>query len=368
MVDIPYAVKQEMKMKLKFPHGIVFGILMITSATLEAGTVKRTGTAGAMHLLIPVGSAGTALSGNYTAGISGIEAMYWNPAGLATVSGPAEMIVSRMRYIADINLNYAAVHANFGKFGDLGASIKSLDFGSIPVTTEWATDGTGETYSPSYIVLSATYSRIMTDRIRFGVTTKLVSEKIINASASGLGFDFGVQYNTLMGLKLGAALRNIGTSMRFDGSDLERRVYLPNSIDKPIGQAEDLRITAQSFEMPTTMDIGIAYTRSLSPGHAVTVMGNYQSYQFGYDRYGMGLEYVFHHERLDFALRCGLTAAQDSDNGKWMFEDEQNIFGRSLGGGIQYRMASNLSLTVEYAYRINHLLSDNQWMTLIIGF
>jgi opacity protein-like surface antigen len=294
--------------------------------------------------------------------------MYWNPAGLATANGPAEMIISRMRYIADINLNYAAVHASFGKFGDLGASIKSLDFGNIPITTEWATDGTGETYSPSYVVLGASYSRVMTDRIRFGVTMKIVSEKIINVSASGMGLDFGVQYNTLMGLRLGVALRNIGTGMRFDGSDMERRVYQPNSVDKPIGQAEDLRIVAQSFEMPTTMDIGISYTRNLSFDHSVTVMGNFQSYQFGYDRYGMGLEYTFHRDRLELALRCGLTYAQDADNGKWMFEDEQNIFGRSLGGGIQYRLASNLSMAIEYAYRINYLLSDNQWMTIIVGF
>jgi hypothetical protein len=347
---------------------VILGVAILGAASVESGTVKRTGTAGAMHLLIPVGSLGTALSGNYTAGISGIEAMYWNPAGMAETTRSAEMLVSHMRYIADININYAAVLADFGKFGYLGASIKSLDFGAIPVTTEWATDGTGETYSPTYIVLGVSYGRVMTDRIRFGFTTKIVSEKIMNVSAAGAAFDFGVQYNALKGLKLGVALRNIGTSMRYDGSDLEKRVFPPNYVDKPFGQAEDLRITAQSFEMPTTLDIGIAYTCSLTFGQAVTVMGDFQSYQFGYDRYGVGLEYTFHGKMMDVSLRSGLTAAQDEDTGKLTLKDAQNIFGPSMGGGIHCRLAPNLYLTIEYAYRMNCLLSDNQWLTMIVGF
>jgi hypothetical protein len=342
--------------------------VFVVAIQVEAGTVKRRGTAGAMELMIPVGSVGTALSGNYTAGISGIEALYWNPAGLAASTQSAEMLVSRMRYIADINLNYAAVQANFGKLGNLAASFKTLDFGDIPVTTSDATDGTGATYSPSFITLGVTYSRAMTDRILFGFTTKLVSEQIMTVNASGIGFDFGVQYNTHMGLKLGVALRNLGTSMHFDGSDLEQIVNRPGYVDQPTGQAEYLRQVAQSFEMPTTMDIGVSYTYKIIPGHEVTAMGNFQNYQFGYDNYGVGLEYCFKAEKMAVALRGGLTAAQDPDSGKLLFKDKDNIFGPSLGGSIFYQLAPQFCLTIEYAYRMNELLSDNQWMSLIIGF
>ena len=126
-------------------------VLLFSAMSLSAGTSKRRGTAGAMELLIPVGSRGTALGGNFTAGISGIEAMYWNPAGMANTEKTAELLATRMNYIADINLNYVAVQGGFKSVGVFGLSLKSLDFGDIPVTTSYAPDGTGEVFSPSFV-------------------------------------------------------------------------------------------------------------------------------------------------------------------------------------------------------------------------
>ena len=56
---------------------ILIAILMLGLAVsvMEAGSKKRRGTAGAQELLIPVGSRGTAMSGAYVAGISGLEAI-----------------------------------------------------------------------------------------------------------------------------------------------------------------------------------------------------------------------------------------------------------------------------------------------------
>lgn len=355
---------------MKYKPMIFIAVLAVFLLAIQGqtGTVKRQGTAGGMELLLPVGSAGTALGGNCTAGISGVEAIYWNPAGISASTKSAEMLVSRMRYIADIDVNYVAIQAKLGKVGNLAASFKSLNFGEIPVTTEYATDGTGEYFSPSFVVVGASYSRAMTDRIYFGATTKIVSEQIENVSATAVGFDFGVQYNTRKGLKLGVALRNLGSSLRFNGSDLERRVHLPGHVDNPVGQAEDLRIVAQSAELPTTMDIGLSYTYQLFEGNSITLMGNFQNYQFGYDKYGTGLEYRFQMDKVAFALRGAVTAAHDVDNGKLLLQKDNYPFGPSFGGELFYQAAPQLSFTVQYAYRKTKLFSDNQWVSLIVGF
>jgi hypothetical protein len=337
--------------------------MFFTALNVNAGTGKRKGTAGATELLIPVGSVGTSLSGNYTAGISGVEALYWNPAGIASTGRAAEVMVSHLRYIADINLNYVAVQANFRNFGFLGASIKSIDFGNIPITTEYATDGTGETFSPSYVIIGATYGRRMTDRILFGVTSKIVSERIMNTSATGVAFDFGVQYNNQMGLQIGVSLRNLGTGMRFNGSNLERRVNL-----QPNTQQEDLRIVSQQFEFPTTVDIGVAYTVKFIYGHSVTAMANFQNHHFGFDGYGAGLEYTVKMEKLAVSLRAGATAQVDPDNNKILFNSDENIFGPSFGGGLYFQFAPQLSLKLDYSYRITERLADNQWFSAVIGF
>ncbi len=343
-------------------------LLLFAAFNVNAGTGKRKGTAGATELLIPVGSVGTALGGAYTAGIGGVEAMYWNPAGIANSDKSAEAMVSHMKYIADINLNYVGVQGNFGKFGYMGVSIKSLDFGDIPITTSTAPDGTGENYSPSYSIFSATYGRRMTDRILFGVTTKIVSERILEVSASGVAFDFGVQYKTEMGLQIGVSLRNLGTGMKFDGSNLEQRVNLPNYVSDPIGQKEDLRIVSQEFEFPTTLDIGIAYEYEFAEEHSVTAMANFKNHNFGFDEYAAGLEYDFKMDKMAVALRGGAAAQFDPDANKLYYMSDDNIFGPSFGGGLYFQIAPQLSLKIDYAYRLTKRMDDNQWFSLILGF
>ncbi|MBN1781450.1 PorV/PorQ family protein [bacterium] len=348
---------------------IVVSVLVLFSAlALFAGTSKRRGTAGAMELLIPVGSQGTALGGNYTAGITGIEAMYWNPAGMAETDRTAEVVASRLQYIADININYAAVQGKFAGIGVFGLSLKSMDFGDIPVTTEEAPDGTGEIFSPSFVTVGLSYSRAMTDRIYFGITGKLVSESIINTSATGVAFDFGVQYKSDIGLRLGVALRNLGTSMTFNGSDLERRVYFPGYVSQPVGRAEDLRITAASFELPTTMDIGLAYAYEPVEGHEIVAMGNFRNNHFGMDGYGAGLEYNFIMEGFKVSVRGAASISNDVEEETFRFMDDDAIFGPSMGGGLYFKLAENLHLNVDYAYQMTERFSSNQWLTFMLGF
>lgn len=343
-------------------------VVLFSAINAFAGTGKRIGTAGAMELMIPVGARGTALGGNFTAGISGVDAMYWNPAGIAASTRAAELMVSQMNYFADIDLTYLAVQANLGKFGFLGASIKSVDFGNIDETTNYAPDGTGSTFSPGYMVLGATYARSMTDRILFGFTAKLVSERVMDVSASGMAFDIGVQYNTQMGLKLGVVLKNLGSAMRFSGNALEQSVDLPGYLQEPYAQPENLRIISQSFEMPTTMDIGLAYTMNPIEHHSVTVMGDFRNHQFGMDSFGGGLEYTFKMDKFSASLRGGAMASQDVENNKIVFKDDANVIGPCFGGGLFYQLASQLSLNLEYAYRVNERLSDNQVFSITIGF
>jgi hypothetical protein len=343
-------------------------VVLLSAMNAFAGTGKRVGTAGAMELLVPVGARGTALGGNFIAGITGVDAMYWNPAGVAGSTRTAEVMVSQMNYFADIDLTYLALQANVGKFGFLGASIKTMNFGDIEETTNNAPDGTGSTFSPGYMTLGLTYARSMTDRILFGVTTKLVSERIMTVSATGFAFDFGVQYNTEMGLRLGVTLRNLGSSMRFSGSALEQTIDIPNYLDQPISQQEALQIVSQSFEMPTTMDIGLSYTMNPVEHHSVTIMGDFRNHQFGMDSFGGGLEYTFKMDKFAASLRGGAMASQDVENGKIVFKDDTNVLGPCFGGGLFYQLAPQLNLNVDYAYRINERLSDNQVFSLTIGF
>jgi len=158
---------------------LYFALLLVfvyVSSNVFAGDDTRTGTAGATELLIPVGGRSTAMSGSTIASTKGVDALFWNPAGASNMEG-TELSFTSMTYIADIHLNYFAVATNFGGTGTMGISMKTLNFGDIPITTTSLPEGTGSTYSPSYITVGLTYSNRFTDRIFGGVTFKYISEK-----------------------------------------------------------------------------------------------------------------------------------------------------------------------------------------------
>jgi hypothetical protein len=201
-------------------------IVIMTGASSFAGPRTKFGTMAAPELLIPVGSVGTSLQGSNLASVTGIDAMYWNPAGLSQLQNPTgEVIFSHMNYIADINMEYFAGVVRISNLGNLGFSLRTLDFGEELVTTEYNPEGDGSTFSPTYIVGNVSFARAMTDKIHFGTNLKIISESIANVNATGFAFDFGLQYVAgNSGLRFGIALKNLGPAMTFNGQGLDRQI------------------------------------------------------------------------------------------------------------------------------------------------
>jgi len=340
---------------------LVFSLLFVAGQA-DAGNEKRRGTAGALELLIPVGSRGTALGGNFGASITGLEAIFWNPAGLAVGEAKAEVMASHFEYIAGINVEYAAVAAKFG-IGSVGLSVKTLDFGEIPVTTEQAPEGTGQTFSPTFVTIGLTYSKQMTDRIAFGTSAKIVSESILNTSATGVAFDFGLQYIAGgTGLKLGITLKNIGPNMTFNGSDTETRV--PPAGTEPGSRARNLRTPLAAFELPSTLEFGVSYDFQVQENNTLTVAGNFMNHNFGLDQYGVAAEYNFNNFVF---LRGGYTIAFNPGTEEFVSSQEDFLFGPSFGGGVKFNVGA-FKLNVDYAYRTAEFFDDNQWFTLTLEF
>ena len=172
---------------------ILLIITVLFTVSIYAGDESRKGTTGADQLLVPVGAQSIATAGAFVATVRGLESIYYNPAGL-DVSKRTEAMFSYMNYVADINMSYFAAGTSLGEFGSIGLSFKSFDFGDIPVTTNELPDGTGATYSPTFLTIGLTYSKLLTDRVSIGTNIKLVSENIGNTNASGFAIDAGVQY------------------------------------------------------------------------------------------------------------------------------------------------------------------------------
>jgi hypothetical protein len=330
--------------------------LMLPLNGAFAGRGDKSGTAGASQLLIPVGAVSIALGGAGLATSTGVEAMYWNPAGLARQENGTDLMFSHMTYLADINVEYAGVSTRVGSLGHLGLSLKSLVVGSIPVTTEDAPDGTGETASPTFVVVGGTFSRQVSEKIFVGITTNIIYESMDRVSASGVAFSAGVQYlglGGIEGLSLGVAVKNVGPGLKYDGSGLLRNA--------DIGDASrgisPVKIQAAQAELPSTIEFGLGYTFNPSDRNTLRFSSVFQNNNYSEDEYRFGGEYLY--DNL-VALRAGMTVSpQDPGN--------EYIYGPSGGIGI-HTVVNEVRVSVDYAYRWVRYFSGNHVVTLSVGF
>ena len=358
---------------------IIFILALFIVNLAEAGSKRRRGTAGAQELLIPVGARNIAMSGAFVAGLSGVEAAAYNPAGVAGMMSNGQAMFSRNNWIADINVNYAAVASNFGGKNFFGVTFRNIDFGDIMVTTAEEPDGTGETFSPNYVTIGFLFSRKMTDRILFGADIKFVHEGIMRESANGFVIDAGVQYTTgTNGIRLGATVKNLGLNMWFNGPDLEG-MYQPEG-SEPGSSNEPRRVHSQDYEMPTSLELGVSYGPvNLGIGN-VTLATSFLNNNFSFDEYRLGGEFIFMNMLY---LRGGFVIAfdpepfgadniegtdDDEEDEQWIYDSEKFLFGPSFGFGLNSEKVTGMDLTIDYAYRSAKWFEGAQWITISLGF
>ena len=123
----------------------VFIILLLAVSSAFAGGGKS-GQGLLVHpkLLIPVGPRGIAMGESNLLTASGIEALFWNPAGVSHMTNNADVMFSYMDYIADIGVQKHAIWEGetlFEGFGAVSFAVKSLSVGDILVTTTSTPDG-----------------------------------------------------------------------------------------------------------------------------------------------------------------------------------------------------------------------------------
>ncbi len=321
---------------------------------------KKTGTAAAVELLIPVGGRGMALSGANIATTTGIDAMFWNPAGLARIENTAQGMVSSMSYIADINVNYGAVAIGFGSFGTVGMSVKSLGFGDIPLTTVDDPEGVaGRTFSPAYITVGATYAKRFTDAITAGINFKLISEQLHRVNGKGVAVDIGLQYDGVAGIKgvmMGVALKNMGPEVSFNGPGLYRKATARDS-RRPEQYYSSI---PSSWELPTSVEIGVAYKSTFGEAIGYNVASSFAANSMFLDSYKFGGEVTYALGNISLAGRGGVDML---DTGP----DDENIFGPTFGFGVKVKTQA-LDITIDYAYRTVDYFSSNNMFSLKFGF
>lgn len=323
---------------------------------ISASGGNRNGTGGAAQLLIPAGVRGIALGGSNISLSTGLDALYWNPAGISRTQSSIEAAFSHMTHIADIGVSYGAVSADVDGVGMFALSIKTLSIGEIDVTTTEHPDGTGQKYTPQMLTAGISFARNLSDRISVGLTANLINETLSLVSSTGVAFNIGVMYTGLggmEGLSLGLVMKNIGPPMKFSGSGLNIQAS-STDLERP---GQYYKIEAATFELPSSLEIGMAYKLTLGEADAVLLSTTFQNNNFSGDYYKVGAEYNFQNLLL---LRGGYMLAPEYDNSNYVYG-----LTAGLGTGFQFE---GLQVKAEYAYRDVKYFGGSHVFGVTFGF
>lgn len=332
----------------------VCALALLTNAAL-AGDIARKGTTGADQLLIPVGARSIATGGAFLSNTYGVEAIYYNPAGLAGAPR-TEAMFSYMNHIADINISYFAFGFHPGEIGSFGLSFKTFSFEDIGVTTVDNPDGNGSTYAPSIFNLGLTFSKTITDQVRAGFTAKLIHEGFLSTTANGFALDFGVQYRFSGNLSMGVTVKNLGGNMKFGGQDLQVRTEVPSALPNQQGTGI-FEPVVEAFQIPSYFEMSSAYEFKQNGGNNSLLVGaTYRNNNSLEDLLMAGVELK---TAKNFFLRGGYDYSVQNRS------DSQ--YDWTLGGGVEYEMES-FKINFDYAYRNVQDFDANNVFTVRLAF
>ncbi|PSQ88086.1 MAG: hypothetical protein BRD30_07795 [Bacteroidetes bacterium QH_2_63_10] len=236
---------------------VIFLTLLLMGGTNALFAQERAGASSSPQLTIPLGAQYLNGSGA-AAGVSGVESMLWNPAGLDRGEGDVEVMASRREHLADIGVSYLGIALRFENVGTFGLNVRNFDIGEIKETNEFNPGGTGGTFEPTFVTIGASYGLSITDKIGVGVTTNVTRESIANMQGTNITLDAGVQYRnflTFEGLNIGASVRNIGTSMEYGGSGLLNSADAEGSNRPP----SEFQVVTADADIPTSVDLSVEY-------------------------------------------------------------------------------------------------------------
>ena len=252
---------------------IIASIVIIVVSSLVLGQNSRMGSASSTQLLV-VPSAKHLSGGGAAATATGMDATFWNPAGLAMSENNVDAIFSNRQYFADIDNSFFGIATNIGDY-KMGVNVRTFNIGDVNETTVFYPDGTGQVFTPNFSILGATFARKLSDNTSVGLNANLIREGFGRVAATGVAYDLGVQYKGLLGregLDVGFVLKNFGSPMKYDGEGLGV-MAAPVDGDRPV---EYYKVDAASFDLPFVFDMGMSYNIA-GADIGVTYTSNYYS-------------------------------------------------------------------------------------------
>jgi hypothetical protein len=306
----------------------MFMVLLLPLHAEGAQIFEKVGTLGGQSLKIGVGARAAAMGEAYVAIADDATAVYWNPAGIARLSGQS-ITLNHTAWPAEILFDQAAYVFNVKWIpGMLGVNVRALTMSRDVVRTTYLPDGTGETFDAGEWAYGLSYARALTDKFSAGLSVNYVQTGLDDVTGKSVTFDFGTLYDIgMLGAKIGMTIQNIGSDMTFIDEKVKMPVFFRVGGSFNVMQQGDSRIlTSAEFTHP--------------PDNS--------------EKLNLGAEYAF---RDFFFLRGGYKLNYDTE-------------GFTGGFGVKFPLTDSKSSVarIDYAYSDLQYLSDVHRVSMNVSF
>lgn len=279
---------------------IIYTLILIINFTTLAYSADNPASTGLSFLKLGAGSRAVAMGEAFTAIANDVSGTYWNPAGLANLSG-TELMFTHNKWLQDITNEFAAFGFRAGK-NAFGVSFISNTIGGIERRVIASAEPL-DVLTAHDIVFGLSYARGIGENLSLGTTFKYLYQKIYIESASGLAADLGLQYIIpLYGLKTGVVLQNFGFVSKLH----EESTKLPQTIRLGLAYQLPFQILNGEFLLATDwMKIldSISHVNFGFEYNFIKYLALRFGYQTGFADKGIhgGLGVGFNRYRLDYA-------------------------------------------------------------------
>ena len=337
---------------------IITSIIIIAISSLGLGQNSRMGSASSTQLLV-VPSAKHLSGGGAAATATGMDATFWNPAGLAMSENSIDAIFSNRQYFADIDNSFFGVATDIGEY-KMGVTVRSFNMGDINETTVFYPDGTGQVFTPNFSILGGTIAKKLSDNTSVGMNVNYIREGFGRVTASGTAFDLGVQYKGLLGrenLDVGFTLKNFGSPVKYDGPGLG--VFAePSDADRP---SEYYKLDAAAFDLPFTFDMAVSY-KIAGADVGATYTSNYYSTDelkltVGYQLEGLG--------SVGVGLQSSGAAQEIEAADDWYTNPADGV---SFGASVDMSRFVGMNMSVDYSMLPMGDFGTNSVLALRVAF
>ena len=199
----------------------VLALLVSSSFARDAGAAA--GETGFTSLKLGVGARPMGMGSAYVALVDDATATYWNPAGLASVTG-TQITAMHNEWIQDFRQEYAAVGTK------LGPGVIGFSFAGFYTSELEERNDTGVLTGHigfNDVAMTGAYGLNVARGLDLGLATRYLREMIADVDAATVTFDFGGKYRVAdTGFSLGAAVQNLGG----DPTLVEEKIPLPTTV------------------------------------------------------------------------------------------------------------------------------------------